>query len=298
MLYLIFIIIIVISSLAFYIWKSTRRYRVKRLLKKNVLKIIDQRLRCLDEVKILGVGNVGVVVAAKLSPGWEKQLGISWKSPSDLPSTVSVKIADFRNSEERKDLLCRIASEMYNDVISGKIPPICPFFAIGSIPDFQGMKKYLVEVMPYINGENLSDKLKMEKFKLDYAVKGILSILKTVLYLEKKGYYSRNVDVENVIVRPDGKWLRIDFDNAVDKKEFPIRRMIRIARFCVKVLERVDNNDTISEILKKIRITENAPLKSETSRNIKELQKQGIITTPDEMIKLLESCLENYSENS
>ena len=288
------IIVILISSpvaLAL-LWKNSRRFRFKRRLRKEVLDLIHEKLSCLEHVRLLGVGNVGAVVRAGLSNGWERQLGISWKGSSDIPSRVAIKFALFRSPGERMAVLTNLASEMDRSILSGDLPAICPLVALGRFPRPSGNSEYIVQLMPHIEGENLSDKLSRDRLDLEYALGELISTMETVLYLENRGFYSRNVDAENLIVTPGGKWIRIDFDNAVRPGRFPLRRMIRLARLCAGVLDKVDDrgkNETFRKILERIRVTERAPLKSESGLDRKDLEQKGILTSPRSLMDLLET---------
>ena len=228
------------------LWQHGRgRSGAERRLRKAVLSLPVLRNPALRDVEFLGVGNVGCVVSARLGEGWKEELGITWccsmlsgKEAGDSPcESVSIKIAPKKKRPEgRLALLTEFTCETESDFIAGRVPALCPFLALGLL-EVPKRPPYLIQIMPRIEGEPLTDLLARGLPNPQAALEELARVLETALYLDQHAYFSRNLDAENVIVQPDGTWVRIDYDS-IRRRDFePVKRIQRLLRLTRLVAE-------------------------------------------------------------
>src|SRR5690606_15996915 len=121
------------------------------------------------------------VFAATLDGGWERQLGIQWKTQGPMPPRVAVKFAAFKDNTERLRTLSALAPRLERRLATQPDFPLCPFLALGLWRQPKG-RSYLVEVMPLVPGPNL-DKLLLPGALPPESLGQLALILDTVLFL-------------------------------------------------------------------------------------------------------------------
>ncbi|HPB30848.1 MAG TPA: hypothetical protein PLB62_05290 [Candidatus Sumerlaeota bacterium] len=262
----------------------------KMALKRGALRLLKGPLAALGNPHILGVGNAGAVLAADLNPFWDNGITFSWKSASPFPHRVAVKLAIFHDHAERLDILRHLADALEKQKDIPATAALCPFLALGEI-SFEE-KTWLVEIMPLIEGTLLKSALRKGGVPPETVPHNLTTALNTVLLLEKMGFYTRNLDTENVMVRPDGSWIRIDFDNARRTTMFPPERMIRLSRLCREAIQGTGPMRTgpAADLVKSLKQTEHFFAKAPQQA----VAPPHIITTPSALIQSLCS-LENYT---
>lgn len=295
--YLYFSILFFILVLSTFLYQIKRSKPIKRKakLKADIQNFINKKLNTLHDLKFIGVGKVGAVFSSKLSDGWENQLRICWKTSKVFYEDVAVKLCLFKGKEKER---CKILSDIADIIDKAKSTSssleICEFYAIGLITDSDSQTQYVVEIMSLIKGKRLDVVLKKEYLNPKTTIPELLKMLETVLFLEENGYYTRNLDVENIIVQPDDRWIRIDFDNLKKVSEFPLLRMERLTRMCRKVLNRIDNqakNPRFHHIIDRLKKTENTNLKKINLEQIPTHLQNFLIKSPQELIDLLKELI-------
>lgn len=272
--------------------KKRRRFINKVLLRRQIGGYLRQRVRSISVVEFLGVGNVGAVYACELGEGWERDLGIQWRSALPIPPVVAVKLCPMKGVPERIEQLSPVAKRVDAAHLADPAFPLCPFLALGSVEPIPG-KPMLVQVMPILPGPSLKDALPRCMDQPQQALGEFLRVLSTVQFLESVGVYTRNLDAENVMFDADGRWVRIDYDNAKAVEKFPLERMRRLARLVREVLEPLAGSDLggVRGLLDRARATESAPLAEwDSNGGIPESSRGTIIGSPAELIAAVE-CL-------
>lgn len=246
-------------------WKRSRRRRQTRKLKKHTLRWIHAKGRPVEAGELIGVGNVGAVVRARLLPGWEEDFGNFWRSRLPMPDQVVVKVCVFRDHDLRRKDLPQLAADIDDLLLGEDPPPLCPFTSLGerTVP---GLGRVIIEVMPLVKGKSLEEAF-AEGYRPDLAtaVHELSRIIRTFPAFENLGWYSRNLDASNVMLQDDGTWLRIDFDNARRTVLSAERRMRRLSRLAETVLSNVaDLPDTppIQDLRDRLRRTDTIGLET------------------------------------
>jgi serine/threonine protein kinase len=239
------LIFLLAVCLAVYLIKTKMRKWRRLSLDFTIRRLMDD----LDDIHVirrLGAGNIGVVYLVELSGKWEKQLGIQWTGNGPPDRQVALKICSFRVREgKRLPVLIELARVINRAIQEGESVRICPFHAIGLITGKRPDKKYIIEIMPVIRGESLEKHiLKKGGSMPDFGVliSELSAVLESAVFFEKHGFFTRNLDLDNIIVREDGNWCRIDFDNAEKSDKHPAKRIRRMCRFSVQVLRSVSRN--------------------------------------------------------
>lgn len=229
-------------------WKSSRRARNMRRIKKHSLRWLGETGRKIETLHFIGVGNVGTVVLAKLLPGWEEDIGLFWRTRLPMPEEVVVKVCVFRDHDLRRQDLPLLAADVDEMLLGENPPPICPFTALGETT-VEGLGRVIIELMPLVKGKSLEDAF-AEGYRPDLktAVHEITRIINTFPAFESRRWYSRNLDDSNVMLQDDGSWLRIDFDNARRSVLSAERRMRRLSRLAETVLSNVSNLPDTAEV--------------------------------------------------
>lgn len=265
--------------------RPMKKLRLRRIISRE----IKQARRHCNFRKKIGLGNVGMVVTARLSEGWENELGIRWRSApdSELQDEVAVKFSVFKSPEKRLETLIRLGKTMEKNMNQENPAPLCPFLALGLIKTAGEGIPVVTEVMPLVPGRGLDQLLKKERLNPAKTLEQLIAILHTVPFLENLGFYSRNLDAENIVVTPEGKWIRIDYDNAVPCKKYPLRVMLRLVRLTGKVLRnfpRQNRTELWKSVMHKISETEKAPLKQHSLESLPGYWKERIFLSPMDLI--------------
>ena len=282
------ILLLVAAAGGGYQYKRTRRKRAQRRLSERIWLSIDSFRDCLANPHEIGRGNIGMVVEAELCGDWEKRLGIRWRTPDEFPKRVAVKIARFKKHSQRLNVLIGLADQLQKARNDNRLPSICPFLALGQAIDPDSGEIFIVEIMERIEGESLKSWLGGNSPDFRQTLDRLLSILDTVTFLESFGYYTRNLDLDNVLVEPDGRWVRIDFDNAHAIREFPLRRMRRLAGLTRRVIEKIKTDGRDAErddLFKRLRATEALPIRNAKELPVPDRLRPWIIRTPEELIE-------------
>lgn len=235
----------VAALFAGYRYKATKMRRRSQRQALAVGRAIEE-LRNVEVARPIGVGNIGAVYEARLRDGWHEELGIQWAAEEIPEGPLALKLAIFDHPAKRAEVLSELAAEIMANRRAPNPVPLCPFLAIGLMdaPAAVG-GRFLVEVMPLIPGRPLREALDSGALDVVPAAELLAQlrrILATVEFLESRGYYSRNLDEDNVIVQPDSAWMRIDFDNAKRADRRPQKRAHRLCRFLLRVLDQMDRS--------------------------------------------------------
>lgn len=236
------------------LWKHLALKRRRARLRAHVHAFLADR-PTIAVRRWLGVGNVGAVVLAGLAEGWEREVSLFWRSRLPMPAEVVVKVAQFSGgTTKRREILARLASDLEADLAGPDPVPICPMLALGFVERGLPDGNALVEVMPLVEGHAL--KVAIAEGRLtdrEASLRELLGILRSVLFLEARGLYNRNVDTENVIVRQDGTWVRIDYDSIKAVDELPLERMERLSRLVAAVFGAVARTPADLSLLARVR---------------------------------------------
>jgi len=286
------IALIALGILVRYLIRHFDRPRRKRKLKARIERFVQKRLRALKDPQFLAVGNVGTVFQAALHDNWKEELGIQWCTEVPIPERIIIKFRYiYPKLKDIPPALLALAPEL--DCADPYRPShdMCPYLAIGFVEDPDLELLVAVEIMPLLDGEILEGKIKREKLDPETTLPELIKMLTTVTFLEEKGFYTRNLDSGNVMVFPDGSWIRIDFDSAVMAKKFPLGRMIRLARLSRQVLRNIDwesKPENYREVMRLINRTRKAPLAKWERKGIPVGKESKIVQNPKELITLIE----------
>ncbi|MDK2971167.1 MAG: Protein kinase domain [Candidatus Sumerlaeota bacterium] len=286
-------------GLAAFILRGNSRKRAKARLRQRVQKIVTRRIACLHDPELVGAGNVGAVFAADLQPGWEQELGIQWRADGTLPTRVAVKFAVFRDNTERLRSLMDLAPRLERHLATCPDFPLCPFLALGLWRQPNG-RSYLIEVMPLIPGTNLDKRLLPGRLPVE-SLEQLARILDTVLFLERHKFYTRNIDAENVLVDSDGRWVRLDFDNAKPVKTLPLLRMQRLARLTRQVLEALPfacRDAAWVELHRRAAATEQAPLKQWHRRGVPPQERDAVFLSCEDLAAAVRALPRESAEHT
>lgn len=274
-----------------YRWKRGGPDRAKKRRRNAARRLIESHLDCLQDVREIGVGHVGAAFTARLAGEWEKQLGILWKTEVPFPELVVVKICFLEKPRKRATKLIDLARKLEARVEPAKPLPLCPFLAIGMISSEQNDGNCVVEIMPFIKGEELREVLRREDLPVRESLQELVSVLKSALLLEELGYLAKGLDAENILVQPDRSWLRIDYDSLRKTSDPPLSYMIRFCRICRIVLENLRKNmqsDEADTLIARIRATERYLGSKKRGRAFAEEDKGAAISSPRELTRLVE----------
>lgn len=277
-----FLVVMMLSGAAVaYGAKKLPRVMSRRHLRAEMERALDSLKDCLESPEFVGIGNVGAVVRASLKPGWKEQLGITWHVRRPIDGTVAVKFAAFRSKlPKRVDSMTELGKRIEATHGAPDAPQICATLAVGVLPGTFAGVRCMVEIMPMEPGRQLSEVLSSGK-ALDRAsaVRELLAMMDTVLFVERAGYYTRNLDTDNIMVAPNGRWTRIDYDNALPKKKMPIARFERLARLVATVFENFSDGTRQTSDLEfagRMRVLEGTASKYEDESAVPE-QLRGIV---------------------
>lgn len=263
-------------------WKALVLRRRRRALQSGVESFLSAR-KSIQVVRWLGVGNVGGVVLATLRDGWEREIGTIWKSCLPMPAQVVVKVAQFSGgTTRRREILGALAADIESDLASTNPVPICPMLALGFIEGGLPDGNALIEVMPLIPGVTLKSAIALGKVGDRVStLREFLNILRTVRFLEDRRLYNRNLDSENVMVQPDGHWVRIDYDSIKKVDAMPLERMERLSRLAAEVLGAVASTREDMALLARVR---------QQSRTAPESWRlRGLVLSTEELVAEFES---------
>jgi hypothetical protein len=219
--------------------KKLPRVMARRRLRADMERALDSLKDCLESPELVGIGNVGAVVKATLKTGWQEQLGITWHAERPIEGPVAVKFAAFRSKlPKRVDAMTDLGKRIEATHGQPGAPQICATLAVGVLPGKFAGVQCMVEIMPMEPGCLLSEVLDSgDGLDRATAVRELLAMMDTVLFIERAGYYTRNLDTDNIMVSPDGRWTRFDYDNALPKTDMPIARFERLGRLVAVVFE-------------------------------------------------------------
>ncbi|MCB2156811.1 hypothetical protein KQI84_18185 [bacterium] len=243
---------------------------------------------------MIAVGNVGAVYETELRGDWKKALGITWQTDSDITGKVALKLAQFRDPKDRVEVLTDLAKAIDRERAANPDFPLCPFLALGLLPDRS--HDWVIEIMPFLPGTGLANVIN-KTGPGDNCLTELVRVLGTVTMLEREGFYTRNLDLENIVIQPAGDWMRIDVDNATRRTKFPLHRMIRLTRLTRQVLETAPpemiNPETRAEALQLLTATETAPLKQWDKQGAPPDAAIGVLCSTLELIGLIENLSES-----
>lgn len=222
-------------------WRRSRHWRTMRRWRVGTERWLKQPGRKLDIGRFLGAGNIGAVWTVRLRPGWEEDIGLKWKATLPMPETVALKLCFFHERENRMTDLIALAGDVDRMLAEGKEPALCPFLAIGE-KEVPGMGRAIVEAMPTVDGPTLRDAFRRDGYRPSLAVakRELHRMIGTFLLLESYGWYSRNLDSDNIMVQKDGTWIRIDFDAASRDGANAGKRLRRLCELTEEVLRHTD----------------------------------------------------------
>lgn len=290
-------LIILLLALGFVLARYARRkiaWWLKNCAMRKKAESILGQLDCLRERREIGAGNIGIVYDARLGEGWQEQLGLLWKTSQPFPDRLVAKIVPIKSGSQQPEILCHLAPRI-EEARQGKEPlALCPFLALGVVKHQRSQERFLVEIMPFLNGESLLKVLKKRRLEHRSAIKELLRVFETVFFLEAEGYYERSIDNENVMVLADGSWIRIDIDSAEMVQTLPRYRMIRLARLTGEVLSRLDgvpDRAKLNSFLRRLRLTANCPLKRYEGRELPEKYRNALLESPEEIRETLKALL-------
>ncbi|MBX3729953.1 MAG: hypothetical protein KF858_12265 [Candidatus Sumerlaeia bacterium] len=287
------LVLILAAVLLRYLIKNKRRFWRRRRLRRHM----DRLLRGRNGVRIvrrLGLGNVGAVYLAHLGEGWRESLGVRWSTQAPMPATVVVKGAQFRSSAATLEILLALAARIEARIHEEPTIPICPFLALGWLESADG--PVVVEVMPLVEGPNVRTLLK-EATQLNAAetLRQLDAILGTVELLEAEGFYNANLDTENILVEPSGRWVRIDYDTVSRPDEFPLIRMRRLARLVCAVLEALAARQSLAlsdDLLKRLRSTRDADFEAWEKTGVPRDAHEWLVPDPQALRRIVRDLLQ------
>lgn len=221
-----------------YWWVRGRRARAKHRLAMIARGWLQHAGPAIAVERELGTGNAGSVALVRLGSEWSTAIGALWIVPGEVPRRAAFKLASFEEPQQRARLLAELGKEIVDAQRAGEIPALVPFLAVGTV-DVPGAGRMLTELMPHIDGEPLDQHLKRAEPRVEDVLRRFNEVMDTVLWMEAHGWYTRNLDAENVLVQGDGAWRRIDFDNVLRRRAMPARRMRRLTRLALVVLEAI-----------------------------------------------------------
>lgn len=252
------LIFLITLGLGLYLYQAKKRNWRRLSLTRSARRLTNDR----DGVRIikqLGAGNIGVVYLAELSGEWRKQLGIQWSCSRIPEEPVALKICSFKDERKRLHVLVRLAGVIDQALDAGSTLSLCPLLAVGLIEGTKPGEHLITEIMPHIRGDSLKNCIRDKKSlgtNPQIIMPKLLRILETAVFLEEKGFYTRSLDLENVIVQNDGSWLRIDYDSASKEDKSRAKRIRRLCRFSSQVLKSTGSDaPDIIDAIRKIKDT-------------------------------------------
>lgn len=275
--------------------KKLPRLMSRRRLRADMERALESLSDCLDSPEFVGIGNVGAVVKAALKPGWQEPLGITWHVARPIEGIVAVKFAAFRSKlPKRVDAMIDLGKRIEATHGQPNAPQICATLAVGVLPGMFAGVRCLVEIMPMEPGRQLSEVLK-EGEALDRvtAIRELLAMMDTVLFVERAGYYTRNLDTDNIMVAPNGRWTRIDYDNALPKNSMPIGRFERLGRLVATVFENFSERTRHAgdlEFAGRMRVLEGAAAKYEDDAQIPEQLRGVVPESTEQFIEMIRAA--------
>lgn len=276
-----------------YIRRKTKRYCKNKTLRRNVQEALGH-LPCLEDRREIGAGNKGIVYDVKLGDRWQEQLGILWKTKKPFPERVVVKIVPAKPLV-KLDALLHLAPKMEQSIHGPESIALCPFFAIGKVDLPGGDRSVLVEIMPLLEGETLSEYLQHAQLDDRKALQQLIQVLETSFFFERENCFERSIDDENVMVLSDGSWIRIDIDSTRIEHKVPRYRMIRMARLTQQVLENLNgtfDHEKIQTTLQQVRKTAKSPLKKYEGKPLPAEYQGAFIESPEELIEMIDDLMQ------
>jgi hypothetical protein len=289
--YIIGAIVVIIATAGWSFWNDRRFERRQKRRKVELDAFLASLPKLLDAPEFLAVGNQGAVYAGRLGAEWRDELTDIWESSalSNVSDRVVLKIVDTRggvgkrSAAERLRVVTRLA-QCIEDARGNdsRVDKLCPFLALGRPGRGPGAEHCFVEIMPFIEGPMLKNILCEKKLEVREASGRLIEMLETVEFFEQVGYYTRNLDAENVMVGPDGQWTRIDFDSGDWRKDFPLRRMVRLIRLALEVFDRAMTAQDKKAHADSIALLRGAIASPESA---------SIVTTPRNLINIVKRCV-------
>ncbi|HNT35012.1 MAG TPA: hypothetical protein PKH07_08450 [bacterium] len=264
------------------------------VMRKKAESILSQ-LPFLQRRREIGSGNIGIVYDVMLNNGWRDEMQVLWQTLNPMPERVAVKIVPMESGSRQAETLCHLAPRIESATAASKPLALCPFLALGLLNHHQTREPFLVEIMPFLQAESLLKVLRREKVQYREGIKELMRVFDTIFFLESQGCFERSLDNENVMVLPDGTWIRIDVDSAEMVQAMPRYRMIRVARLTAEVLERlhgVPDRARLRSVLRRLQLTAKCPLKRYEGKPLPKKYQGALFESPEEVRDALLSILE------
>jgi hypothetical protein len=286
------LLLILAAVIVRYLVKNKRRVWRRLRLRRHMDQLVRGR-RGVRIIRRIGVGNVGAVYLANLGEGWRESLGVRWSTQGPMPATVVIKCAQFRSSAATLETLLALAARIEARQQTDPTIPICPFLALGLLESPDG--PVVVEVMPHIEGPSVRTLLKeARQLNATETLRQLDAILGTVELLEAEGFYNANLDTENILVEPSGRWVRIDYDTVSQPGQFPLVRMRRLARLVCAVLEGLASVKSLAvaeELLERLRATRDADFEAWETSGVPEAARQWLVADPQALRRIVRDLL-------